>query len=114
MPHGEGRPRTYLREDGELKLDGFQQRASSSSRVVLRPDDFRHEIIRVGDVQMHAVVEGPEDAPLVVMLHGFPEFWYSWRYQIKALAAAGYRMVAVDHNAATTSPTSVNPTIRSP
>ena len=45
---------------------------------------------------MHAVVEGPEDGPLVVMLHGFPEFWYSWRYQIKAFAAAGYRTVAVD------------------
>jgi epoxide hydrolase 4 len=53
-------------------------------------------IIRVGALQMHAVVEGPEDGPLIVMLHGFPEFWYSWRYQIKAFAAAGYRTVAVD------------------
>jgi pimeloyl-ACP methyl ester carboxylesterase/2-polyprenyl-6-methoxyphenol hydroxylase-like FAD-dependent oxidoreductase len=34
--------------------------------------------------------------PLVVLLHGFPEFWYSWRYQIPALAAAGYRVVAPD------------------
>ena len=53
-------------------------------------------MIRVGDLQMHGVVEGPEDGPLIIMLHGFPEFWYSWRYQIKALAAAGYRTVAVD------------------
>jgi len=45
---------------------------------------------------MHAAVEGPEHGPLIVMLHGFPEFWYSWRYQIKALAAAGCRTVAVD------------------
>jgi epoxide hydrolase 4 len=64
--------------------------------VVLRPSDFRTEIIRVGDLHMHAVVEGPEDGPLIVMLHGFPEFWYGWRYQIKAFAAAGYRTVAVD------------------
>ncbi len=75
---------------------GSQQAAGSPSRVVLRPSDFRTEIIQVGDLQMHAVVEGPEDGPLIVMLHGFPEFWYSWRYQIKAFAAAGYRTVAVD------------------
>ena len=50
----------------------------------------------MGDLRMHTVVEGPEDGPLVVMLHGFPEFWYSWRYQIKAVAEAGYRVVAPD------------------
>jgi pimeloyl-ACP methyl ester carboxylesterase len=36
------------------------------------------------------------DGPPVVMLHGFPEFWYSWRHQLPALAAAGYRAVAPD------------------
>src|SRR5262249_29681071 len=34
--------------------------------------------------------------PLVVLVHGFPESWYSWRHQIPALAAAGYRVAAVD------------------
>jgi len=34
--------------------------------------------------------------PLVVLLHGFPEFWYSWRKQIPALAEAGFRVVAPD------------------
>lgn len=38
----------------------------------------------------------PPDAPLVVMLHGFGEFWWSWRHQLAALAAEGYRAVAVD------------------
>lgn len=47
-------------------------------------------------LRMHAAVAGPEDGPLLVMLHGFPEFWYSWRHQIAALAAAGYRVVAPD------------------
>jgi epoxide hydrolase 4 len=83
-------------ERTEPKATGSQPAASSPSRVILRPEDFRPERIQVGDLRMHAVVEGPEDGQLIVMLHGFPEFWYSWRYQIKALAAAGYRTVAVD------------------
>src|SRR5215216_4298258 len=81
---------------GELKATGSRPAADSHSRAVLRPSDFRPERIQVDDLRMHAVVEGPEDGQLIVMLHGFPEFWYSWRYQIKALAAAGYRTVAVD------------------
>ena len=34
--------------------------------------------------------------PLVILVHGFPESWYSWRYQLPALAAAGYRAAAID------------------
>src|SRR4051794_40009595 len=45
------------------------------------------------DVRLHYVEAG--DGPLVVLLHGFPEFWYGWRLQIAPLAAAGYRVVAV-------------------
>jgi pimeloyl-ACP methyl ester carboxylesterase len=48
----------------------------------------------LGEVQLHYVEAG--DGPLVVLLHGFPEFWYGWRLQIKALAAAGFRVVAPD------------------
>jgi epoxide hydrolase 4 len=47
-----------------------------------------------GGVRLHYVEAG--EGPLVVLLHGFPEFWYSWRHQIPALAAAGYRVVAPD------------------
>jgi pimeloyl-ACP methyl ester carboxylesterase len=39
---------------------------------------------------------GPPDGPLYILLHGFPEFWYSWRKQIPALAAAGYHVVTPD------------------
>lgn len=42
----------------------------------------------------HVVEKG--DGPLVLLLHGFPEFWYAWRHQIPALAAAGFRVVAPD------------------
>lgn len=47
-------------------------------------------------VRLHAVVAGPEDGPPVVLLHGFPEFWYGWRHHIGPLAAAGFRVVALD------------------
>jgi pimeloyl-ACP methyl ester carboxylesterase len=46
------------------------------------------------DVRLHYVEAG--EGPLVVLLHGFPEFWYSWRYQIPELASSGYRVVAPD------------------
>jgi pimeloyl-ACP methyl ester carboxylesterase len=48
----------------------------------------------VGDQRLHYVEAG--DGPLIVLLHGFPEFWYGWRQQIKPLAAAGFRVVAPD------------------
>ena len=44
----------------------------------------------VGDVQLHYVEAG--EGPLVVLLHGFPEFWFGWRQQIAPLAAAGFRV----------------------
>jgi epoxide hydrolase 4 len=47
-------------------------------------------------IRLHAVAAGPERGPVVVLLHGFPEFWYGWRKQIGPLAAAGFRVVALD------------------
>jgi pimeloyl-ACP methyl ester carboxylesterase len=43
---------------------------------------------------LHAVTAG--EGPLIILLHGFPEFWYSWRHQFPALAQAGYRVLAPD------------------
>jgi len=51
---------------------------------------------RAGAVTLHVAEAGPESGPLVILLHGFPEFWFGWRHQIDALAAAGYRVVAPD------------------
>jgi len=45
---------------------------------------------------LHVVQAGPKDGPLVVLVHGFPDFWYDWRRQIDFLAAAGYRVYALD------------------
>ena len=47
-------------------------------------------------MRLHVVEAGSPDAQPVVLLHGFPEFWWSWRHQIATLAAAGYRVVAPD------------------
>jgi pimeloyl-ACP methyl ester carboxylesterase len=49
-----------------------------------------------GDVSLHAVAAGSEDGPVVILLHGFPEFWYSWHRQIEPLSAAGFRVIVPD------------------
>jgi pimeloyl-ACP methyl ester carboxylesterase len=54
----------------------------------------RHAHAEVNGIRMHYVEKG--EGPLVVMLHGFPEMWWSWRYQIRALSEAGFRVVAPD------------------
>src|ERR1700730_13501247 len=48
----------------------------------------------IGDVRLHYVEAG--EGPLIVLLHGFPEFWFAWRLQIEPLVAAGFRVVAPD------------------
>jgi pimeloyl-ACP methyl ester carboxylesterase len=49
-----------------------------------------------GEVTLNAVAAGPKDGPVVVLLHGFPEFWYGWHKQIDPLAAAGFRVIVPD------------------
>jgi len=58
--------------------------------------DLEREHVVANDVRLHVVTAGPDDGDVVVLLHGFPEFWYSWREQIPALADAGYRVVVPD------------------
>ncbi len=53
-----------------------------------------HRVVDVGGLSMHIAEAGT--GPLVLLLHGFPESWYSWRHQLVALAAAGYHAVAPD------------------
>ncbi len=50
----------------------------------------------VNGVRLRVVDAGPDDGPVVVLAHGFPELAFSWRHQIPALAAAGYRVLAPD------------------
>jgi pimeloyl-ACP methyl ester carboxylesterase len=53
-----------------------------------------HRFIEVNDIKIHIAEAGA--GPLVVLCHGFPESWYSWRHQIKALSESGYHVVAPD------------------
>lgn len=55
-----------------------------------------HHRVTVNGIAMHYAAAGPQDGPVVVLLHGFPEFWYAWRHQLPALARAGYRVIAPD------------------
>jgi pimeloyl-ACP methyl ester carboxylesterase len=56
--------------------------------------ELREGYAEIGDVRLHYVEAG--EGPLIVLLHGFPDFWYGWRHQIAPLAAAGFRVVAPD------------------
>jgi len=55
---------------------------------------LKHRYADLGDVRLHYVEAG--EGPLVLLLHGFPQFWYEWRHQIPALAETGFRVVAPD------------------
>jgi epoxide hydrolase 4 len=58
--------------------------------------ELEHRMIETNGVTLHVVQAGPEDGELVILLHGFPEFWYGWSEQIPALVRAGFRVWAVD------------------
>lgn len=62
----------------------------------MNSDAMNFEYIDCGGVKLHAAKAGATDRPPVVLLHGFPEFWYSWRHQIPALVDAGFSVVAPD------------------
>src|SRR5882672_4627360 len=58
-----------------------------------------HRSIATNGIHLHVAEAAPSsnpNAPLVVLCHGFPGLWYSWRHQLPALAAAGYRALAID------------------
>ena len=56
--------------------------------------EIRHRTVETNGIHMHVAEQGA--GLLVVLCHGFPESWYSWRHQLSALAAAGFRAVAPD------------------
>ena len=56
--------------------------------------DVTHRMIETNGIRLHVAEQG--EGPLVILCHGFPECWYSWRHQLPALAKAGFRAVAPD------------------
>jgi pimeloyl-ACP methyl ester carboxylesterase len=68
--------------------------AAEESPNVDDPKGFNHKFAEVNGIRIHYVEEGK--GPLVILVHGIPYLWYWWRHQIRALSAAGYRVVAPD------------------
>jgi epoxide hydrolase 4 len=60
------------------------------------PIELRHRTIATNGVRLHAVEAGPPEGRLLILLHGFPEFWYGWHRHIETFAAAGYRVLVPD------------------
>src|SRR5512134_1515454 len=58
--------------------------------------DITHRFVETNRIRMHVAEAEAGQGPLVVLCHGFPESWYSWRHQLVALARAGYHAVAPD------------------
>jgi pimeloyl-ACP methyl ester carboxylesterase len=56
--------------------------------------EVTHRMIETNGIRLHVAEQG--EGPLVILCHGFPECWYSWRHQLPALAKAGFRAVAPD------------------
>ena len=71
---------------------------SADFSSVLIDGPWKHELVPANGARFHVAIAGPVDAPgpLVVLLHSFPQFWWAWRFQIEALAAAGHRVAAMD------------------
>ncbi|AXK33279.1 alpha/beta hydrolase [Streptomyces armeniacus] len=72
----------------------MSQPTSPSSPASAPVPEARHRLVNVPGGRVHLVEQGT--GPLVLLVHGFPESWYSWRRQLPAIAAAGFRAVAVD------------------
>lgn len=65
---------------------------------VLIPGNWQHEFVPANGARFHVALAGPRDskAPLIMLLHSFPQFWWAWRHQLTGLAEAGYRVAAMD------------------
>src|SRR5215475_7198223 len=67
---------------------------SPDASVVHIEGPWSHRAVSANGARFHVADTG--SGPLVLLLHGFPQFWWTWRSQMESLAAAGYRAVAMD------------------
>ena len=87
-------PRALKMEFLRIFIVGLIGLMTLESTTIARAEDVvEHEFANSGDVKIHCVTAG--NGPLVVMLHGFPDFWYTWRKQIPAIAE-NHQVVAID------------------
>ncbi|KAI1302698.1 Bifunctional epoxide hydrolase 2 [Mortierella claussenii] len=80
-------------------LDQAQAYHAANSKPTppeLKVNSFNHKFIVLRGYKYHYVEEGDPNGVPLIFLHGFPDLWYGWRYQIRALAKEGYRVIALD------------------
>lgn len=64
--------------------------------VATKSMDLLHKYYQVKNVQLHVVEAGNREGEILLLLHGFPEFWWGWRHQISYFVEKGYRVVMPD------------------
>jgi pimeloyl-ACP methyl ester carboxylesterase len=69
-------------------------RSSVDASYVLLDGPWEHRFVAAGGARFHVAELG--EGPLVVLLHGFPQFWWAWRHQLARLAEGGFRVAAMD------------------
>src|SRR5947208_12469839 len=82
-------PRSPRARPGEVTV-----MTSGADAVVQIGGPWSHRSVSANGTRFHVAESG--DGPLVLLLHGFPEFWWTWRGQLSSLSAAGYRVAAAD------------------
>src|SRR5688572_12001040 len=65
--------------------------------------DIEFSRVVINGITLHVAQAGPVDGPLMILLHGFPEFWYGWKKHLPLLAGAGFRVWAPDQRGYNTS-----------
>ena len=76
-------------------MTAFEHPPAANTTSVVRPDGpWTHRDVAANGARFHIAELG--EGPLVLLVHGFPQYWWAWRHQLTALAEAGYRAVAMD------------------
>ncbi|XP_053405218.1 epoxide hydrolase 4-like isoform X1 [Mercenaria mercenaria] len=86
---------TFVRSPVKFVSGTFFNKRKVMPTCLNDPSLGNHGFIHLEEVKLHYVACGDESKPLMLCLHGFPEFWYSWRYQIREFSK-DYRVVAID------------------
>ncbi|KAI6219916.1 AB hydrolase-1 domain-containing protein [Aphelenchoides besseyi] len=72
----------------------YTKRRDKKPRVL--EDGWNHRYVQLSKIKMHYVEKNDSSKPLMLFVHGFPEFWYCWRYQLRHFGQKDYHVVAVD------------------
>src|SRR5579864_7199739 len=90
-----GPPKAVAAEPGAAGQEpGSGPASGPTSWVDSAMPEVTHRMVETNGIRLHVAEQG--EGPLVILCHGFPECWYSWRHQLRALAKAGFRAVAPD------------------